>query len=121
MSHKPMKAEEWYFVSLPKESTHNGHPTGQFSGFGQWIHPLLVEQNTDLVSAGITGMNEVKKFIHHYVKTTLVKQLDIQLTPNNRPLFPTEVDIRNQINAAKHALELSKLDQVENFEVERKL
>ena len=106
-----MKVEEQYFVSLPKESAHTGHPTGHCSGFSQRIHPLLIEQITDLVSAGITSLSAVKKLLHHYVRTTLAKELDIQLSTSNCVLFPTDIDIRNHIAKAKSALELSKLDQ----------
>ena len=41
-SNKPLQIEK-YYVSLPTETAHTGHPTGQQSGFGQRIHPLLVE------------------------------------------------------------------------------
>ena len=110
-SNKPLQIEEKYYVSLPTETAHTGHPTGQHSGFGQRIHPLLVEQITDLVSSGITNTGEVKKILHHYVKNNLVKQIGIELTISNRALFPTDIDIRNHIATAKRVLELSKLDQ----------
>ena len=110
-SNKPLQIEEKYYVSLPTVAAHTGHPTGQQSGFGQRIHPLLVEQITDLVSSGITNTGEVKKILHHYVKNSLVKQISIEPTISNRALFPTDIDIRNHIATAKRALELSKLDQ----------
>ena len=110
-SNKPLQIEEKYYASLPTETAHTGHPTGQHSGFGQRIHSLLVEQITDLVSSGITNTGEVKKILHHYVKNNLVKQIGIELTISNRALFPTDIDIRNHIATAKRVLELSKLDQ----------
>ena len=107
-SNKPLQIKEKYYVSLPTVAAHTGHPTGQQSGFGQRIHPLLVEQITDLVSSGITNTGEVKKILHHYVKNSLVKQISIEPTISNRALFPTDIDICNHIATA---LELSKLDQ----------
>ena len=47
-SGKAVQAGRKYFVSLPTEEAHSGHHTGQCSGFSQWIHPLLIEQSTEL-------------------------------------------------------------------------
>ena len=47
------------FVSLPSEAAHSGHPTGSSGGYAQRIHPLLSDQISQLVAAGIT--NEVKR------------------------------------------------------------
>ena len=107
-SGKAVQAERKYFVSLPTEEAHSGHPTGHCSGFSQRIHPLLIEQITELVSAGI---GEVKRLLRHYTRNTLAKHLGIQVTPKNRALFPTYIDVRNHIATAKKALEFSKLDQ----------
>ena len=66
-----------YFVSLPTEEAHSGHPTGDFSGFSQRIHSLLIEQIIELVSAGITNTGEVKRL---YTRNALAKHLGIQVT-----------------------------------------
>ena len=110
-SGKAVQTERKYFVSLPTEEAHSGHPTGHCSGFSQRIHPLLIEQITELVSAGITNTGEVKRLLRHYTRNTLAKHLGIQVTPNNRALFPTDIDVRNHVATAKKALEFSKLDQ----------
>ena len=34
-SNKPLQIEKKYYVFLPAETAHTGHPTGQHSGFGQ--------------------------------------------------------------------------------------
>ena len=84
-SGKAVQAERKYFVSLPTEEAHSGHPTGHCSGFSQRIHPLLIEQITEIVSAGITNTGEVKRLLRHYTRNTLAKHLGIQVTPNMQP------------------------------------
>ena len=110
-SGKAVQMERKYSVSLPTEEAHSGHPTGHCSGFSQRIHPLLIEQITELVSAGITNTGEVKRLQRHYTRNTLAKHVGIQVTPNNRALFPTDIDVRNHVATAKKALEFSKLDR----------
>ena len=64
-----------YFVSLPSEAAHSGHPTGSSGGYAQRIHPLLSDQISQLVAAGITDTNEVKRSLRFYVTNTLCKEL----------------------------------------------
>jgi len=56
-----------YFVCLPSEATHSGHPTASSGGFAQRIHPLLSEKISQLVVAGITDTNEVRRSLRCYV------------------------------------------------------
>ena len=107
-SGKAVQVERKYFVSLPTEEAQSGHPTGHCSGFSQRIH--LIEPITKVVSADITNTGEVKRLLRHYTRNTLAKHLGIQVTPNNRALFPTDIDVRNHVATAKKALEFSKLD-----------
>ena len=100
-----------YFVSLPLEAAHSGHPTGSSGGFAQRIHPLLSEKISELVAAGITETNEVRRSLRFYVTNTLCKELGYQTKQSDRALYPTTTDIRNHVYSAKKALELSKLDQ----------
>ena len=57
---KPLQKEMTFakFVFLPSEAAHSGHPT---SSSAQRIHPLLSDQISQLVAAGITDTNEVKR------------------------------------------------------------
>ena len=100
-----------YFVCLPSEAAHSGHPTGSSGGFAQRIHPLLSEKISQLVAAGITDTNEVRRSLRFYVTNTLCKELGYQAKQSDRALYPTTTDVRNHVYSAKRALELSKLDQ----------
>ena len=100
-----------YFVSLPSEAAHSGHPTGSSGGYAQRIHPLLSDKISQLVAAGITDTNEVRRSLRFYVTNTLCKELGYQAKQSDRALYPTTTDIRNHVYSAKKALELSKLDQ----------
>ena len=44
-----------------------------------------------------------------FVKTDMKENLPSE---NNRAYFPTNIDIRNHIDAAKTAIQLSKFDQI---------
>ena len=108
-SGKAVQAERKYFVSLPAEEAHSGHPTVHYSGFSQWIHPLLIEQITELVSAGITNTGEVKRLLRHYTRNTL-NTLESKSHPTTELSFQ-QILIRNHVATAKKALEFSKSDQ----------
>lgn len=71
---------------------------------------LLVKKE-QLVSAGITSTQEVKKLLRHYVTITLSNQQGMQHQMYNRVYFPTETDITNHILSARKALSFSQLDQ----------
>lgn len=55
-----------YFVSLPTNEVHTNHPTGGNIAFAQKIHPLLIQKITELVSANIIDVHEVKKLLKSY-------------------------------------------------------
>ena len=100
-----------YFVSLPSNEAHNGHPVGEQSGFSQRIHPRLIQEIYQLVSAGITEKREVKRSLRYFVVNTLSKELGYIPQPNDRAMYPTDIDIHNHIHLARRALDLSKFDQ----------
>ena len=100
-----------YFVSLPSNEAHNGHPVGEQSGFSQQIHPRLIQEIYQLVSAGITEKCEVKRSLRYFVVNTLSKELGYIPQPNDRAMYPTDIDIHNHIHLVRRALDLSKFDQ----------
>ena len=57
---KPLQKEMTFakFVFLPSEVAHSTTSSG---GYAQRIHPLLSDQISQLVAAGITDTNEVKR------------------------------------------------------------
>ena len=110
---KPLQKEMTFakFVFLPSEAAHSGHPTSSSGGYAQRIHPLLSDQISQLVAAGITDTNEVKRSLRFFVTNTLCKELGYQAKQSDHALYPTTTDIRNHVYSAKKALEFSKLDQ----------
>lgn len=100
-----------YFVSLPSEDAHKGHIMGAMGGLAQRMHPYLIQKVTEMVTQGITDTAEVKRGLKHYVMSQLCSELNINPAKIDRPFYPTTVDVRNHINNAKLALQLSKLDQ----------
>ena len=100
-----------YWVSLPSEEAHSGHPVGKNALYSQRIHPLLVEKITEMVLAGITNTAEVKRSLKFYTTSVLTASTGLSISMMNRAFNPTSIDIRNHIHAAKKRLEISKLDQ----------
>ena len=100
-----------YFVSLPTEAAHTGHPTGKVAGFSQRVHPIIIEKIKELVASGITDVHEVKKILKYHVQHDVIKDHEIDPSLTNRAFYPMPCDIKNHICLAKRALELSKLDQ----------
>ena len=100
-----------YWVSMPSTEAHSGHPVGNNAMYSQRIHPLLVAKITEMVLDGITNTAEVKRSLRFYANTILASQVSMKFSKQNRAFYPTSIDIRNHIYAAKKTLELSKLDQ----------
>ena len=75
----------------------------------QRVHPKISQKIEDLVKEGITDIQEVKRTLHFFVKTDMRENLP---SKNNRAYYPTNSDIRNHIDAAKTAIQLSKFDQI---------
>ena len=100
-----------YFVSLPTEQAHDGHPVGEAASFCQRIHPIILNKISELVSSGIDETKEVQRALNHYVKHTLPNEHNITPISTDRAFYPLPNDIKNHVGNAKRALELSKLDQ----------
>ena len=108
---KPIKTLTKFFISLPAESAHSGHPTGSAGIFAQKLHPLVSQKILEMVRSGMSDTNEIKRCLKYYIDTVIVKDLDRTLTPGDRAFYPLLEDIRNHVSKAKKALELSKFDQ----------
>ena len=105
-----LKIQQRYFVSLPTNEAHEKvHPTGITGGMSQRVHPMISQKIEDLVKEGITDVQEVKRMLNYFVKTDMKENLP---SKNNRAYYPTNNDIRNHINVAKTAIQLSKFDQI---------
>lgn len=106
----PKTLTKW-FVSLPTNEAHSNHPTGVTVAFAQKIHPLLIKKITDLVSANIIDVHEVKKLLKDYTNNQISMELGFKPQLHDRAFYPCIVDIKNHVYQAKKALELSKMDQ----------
>ena len=99
-----------FFVSLPTEDAHTGHPTGNgVAGFSQRTNEKVAAKIAELVAEGITEINEVRRLLRHYVMHDLCRESPPN--PNDRAYFPIDNDLKNHIYMAKRALQLSCLDQ----------
>ena len=103
-----------YFVSLPTQQAHQGHPVCQAASFCQRIHLLILNKISELVLWGIDETKEVQRALNHYVKHTLPIEHNITPTPTDRAFYSLLND-KNHVGKAKHALKLSKLDQVKIY------
>ena len=107
---KHIKTNTLYFVSMPTEDAHTGHPTGGGpAGLCKRVNQKVIAKISLLVSEGITEMHEVRRTLRHFVMHDLCR--DSPPDPNDRSYFPIDNDLRNHIYIAKRALQLSCLDQ----------
>ena len=90
-----VKTVQKYFVSLPMEQAHEGHPVGEAASFCQRIHPIILNKISELVSSGIDETKEVQRALNHYVKHTLPIEHNITPIPTDRAFYPLPNDIKN--------------------------
>ena len=141
MAEDPERVETvtMYYVSLPMEEAHHGHPTGKrVAGFAQRMNDKVAAELVQIVAEGVTEIKQVRSLstcthtlthktisqhffipcnnthkvrslLRHYVMNDLCK--DNVPNPNDRAYFPLDTDLRNHIFMAKQALQLSCLDQ----------
>ena len=91
------------------EAHHTTHPTGGIYGMAQKVHPKVIEKIHQLVSEGVTSVQEMKRALDHYVKYDLCRDSPPDI--NDRAYHPSSNDIKNHIHRAKSQLQLSKFDQ----------
>ena len=76
-----------YFISLPTEEAHYGHPTGRgVAGFSQRMHEKVAMRISQIIGDGITDLTQVRSLLCQYVMNDLCK--DDQPNPNHRTYFP---------------------------------
>ena len=103
-----VSSESCYFVVLPKEEAHS-HDIDGPALYGQRIHPKLVSKIYELVTEGITNVQEVKNHLKCYVLHVLYVHQRPDLT--DRAYFPNTSDVRNHVYLVQRACQLSKFDQ----------
>ena len=108
---QPVQTLTKYFISLPSEEAHSGHPNGQPAVYGQKLHPLVAQKIAEMVAAGIVDTTEVKRSLKYYVNNFLSKEIGKTPLEHDRAFYPTNDDIRNHVGKAKRTLELSRFDQ----------
>ena len=63
-----------YYVSLPKEDAHQGHPTGAgTAGFAQRVNDKVAIKISELVAEGVTEIHQIRSLVRHYVLKDLCK------------------------------------------------
>jgi len=75
----------------------------------QRVHPKISQKIESLVKEGVTDVQEVKRHLRCYVKSEMK---DHEPHESNRTYYPTNIDIRSHVDAAKAAIQFSKFDQV---------
>ena len=100
-----------HFVSLPTQSAHISHSVGVDDSFCQCTHRIIIQKILELVSSGIIETREVQRVLENYVKHNLQGEHGISPHSSDRAFHPLPVNIKNHVDNAKQALELSKLDQ----------
>ena len=104
-----------YYVIFPEEEAHHAfHQTHGAASYAQRIHPKLIEKIHELVSEGLTEVQEVKRALKHYVQHSLCSTIKPDFT--DRSYYPTTTDVHNHVFLAQRACQLSKLDQ-ENLQL----
>ena len=99
-----------YYISLPTEDSHQGHPTGAGTAvFAQRVNDKVAIKISELVADGVTESDKVRSILRHYVLKDLCKNNPPDC--NDRVYFPTDTDLRNHIYMAKRVMQLSCLDQ----------
>ena len=92
-----VKTQTKYYVSLPTNEAHRNHPTGEHIAFAQKVHPLLLTKISELVSANITDVHEVKKLLKYYTDNQISKELGFKPQAHDRAFYPNIVDIKNHV------------------------
>ena len=85
---QPVSTLTRYFISLPSEEAHSGHPTGQPAVYGQKLHPLVAQNIAEMVAAGIVDTAEVKRSVKYYVNNFLSKEIGKTPLEHDRAFHP---------------------------------
>jgi len=105
------KSTTKHFMSLPTQDAHSGHPVDKNASFCQRVNPIIISKISEFVSSGITETKEVQRVLNNYVKHNLQSEHGITAHVSDRAFYPLPVDIKNHVDVAKRALQLSKFDQ----------
>jgi len=63
-----------YFVTLPTEDAHHGHPAGEgVAGFSQRMNEKVATKISEIVADGIIDIPQVWSLLRHYVMHDLCK------------------------------------------------
>ena len=98
------KAQIKFFISLPTNEAYKNHPTGADIAFAQKVHPLLLSKISELVSANITDVHEVKKLLKYHTENQISKELGFKPQAHDRAFYPNIVDIKNHVYRGKESI-----------------
>eukprot|EP00794_Sanderia_malayensis_P002202 gene2202-2507_t len=99
-----------FVVNIPNSETHANHPIGAVAGISQEIDERLAEKIDKLVREGVSRVNEMKRHLKIFVKTSLFSE-DEMPDASNRRFFPRDKVIRNHMVVTTRKLRHSMVDQ----------
>lgn len=105
-----VRCEQRIYVTLSAMSSHCGHDFEEMAGFSQAVNKDVSAKIHQLVREGVTSAATVKHCLDCYVNDILFAGKP-KPDKNCRAFFPTEVDIRNHVQAALRRDRFSSLDQ----------
>ena len=106
-----VKIAMMYFITLPQEQAHSGHPTGLAGIYTQKIHAAISQKIVNIVEAGITDTTEIKHSLRYYVTNYLSKQIGRKPHAGDtcRSFYPLNKDTSNHVSKAKRPLDLPSM------------
>eukprot|EP00794_Sanderia_malayensis_P010260 gene10260-11312_t len=78
-----------FVVNILNSETHANHPIGAVAGISQEIEERLAEKIDKLVREGVSRLNEMKRHLEIFVKTSLFSE-DEMSDASNRRFFPRD-------------------------------
>ena len=102
-----------HYIRIPLASVHKSHPVGESAGMNQKIDKRIIDKIFELVSNGVTNIDEVKRSITDFVDKELFRGVPVDKRPrlSNRRYHPTRTDLRNHVSRAIAAQKYCKDDQ----------
>ncbi|XP_077531519.1 calcium-responsive transcription factor-like [Haemaphysalis longicornis] len=105
-----VKCEQRIYVTLSPMSSHCNHDFEEMAGCSQTVNKDVSAKIHELVREGVTSTATVRLCLDYYVNNVLFADKP-KPDKSCRAFFPTDVDIRNHVQAALRRDEFSSLDQ----------
>ena len=77
---KVNQVTKYHLLLSTEQANHSFHPTHEPASYAQRTHPKLIEKIYELVTEGITEVQEVKRALKHHVLHVLCPEIKPELT-----------------------------------------